>query len=135
MSVTIKYNVFRQTDLSIEFCFVIWFRVEGKYWHHGKRPLGDRRERKNNHARLGSLAPPRCVLRVLIIQLWKKNRARRTSTFFSFRPGFECSLVFKVASRIFSRGKRSTSYDGLYGEAMLARGTWPGFYKLKYTEG
>ena len=118
MSVTIKYNVFCQTALCIEFCFVRWYRVEGKYWHHGKRrlrSLGDRRERKNNHARLGSLAPLRYMLSVLIIQLLKKNRARRTSTFFSFTTCFECSLVFKVASRVFPQGRRRTSFNGLYG--------------------
>ena len=88
MSVTIKYNVFRQTDLSIEFCFVIWFRVEGKYWHHGQSPLGDRRERKNNHARLGSLAPPRWVLRVLIIQLWEKKSLEKNKYVLFFHDLF-----------------------------------------------
>ena len=88
MSVKIKYNVFRQTDPITEFCFVRWFRVEGKYWHHGKRPLGDRRERKNNHARLGSLAPPRCVLRVLIIQRWKKKSSEKNKYVLFFHDLF-----------------------------------------------
>ena len=106
MSVTIKYNVFRQTDLSIEFCFVIWFRVEGKYWHHGKRPLGDRRERKNNHARLGSLAPPRCVLRVLIIQLWKKkSREKKQARSFLPRPVLNVALFSKLPAGSFPGGR------------------------------
>ena len=55
--------------------------------------------------------------------------------FFSFTTCFECSLVFKVASRIFSGGRRNTSCNGVNREATPESGTWQGFHKLKYTEG
>ena len=51
-------------------------------------PLGDRREGKNNHARLGSLAPPRCVLRVLIIQRWKKKSGEKNKYVLFFHDLF-----------------------------------------------
>lgn len=69
-------------------------------------PLGDRGERKNNHARLGSLAPFRCVLRVLIIQLWKKKIAREEQVrSFLSRPVLNVALFSKLPAGSFPGGR------------------------------